>query len=190
MREHSQYLVKVTEELDVYRRHLLFEQELTYQQKQVFEKVNIARGWLKQGYSDSKVLDLLRTDEKTRLQERRAREVMAIAYELYADIRLNRNPDGLKLLYAEIFKDAAQLVLSEAQKAFDEGDRKGGSELMKTFKALNAEAAQLDGAYDAKVNDLSGKKKPTKVVIKRVSKNINGQKQDDFTEEAHFEVKE
>lgn len=190
MRSNNKYLQKVQEELDTYRRHLLLSEELTPTQEKVFEKVNVARGWLKSGYSDGQVIDLLRNDKSTDLQERRAREILAIAYELYADIRLTRNPDGLKHLYAEMFREAGWLAYEEAKAAFREGDRKSGSELMKTFKALMAEAADFDGAYQEKKADLSEKKKPTKVVIKRVQKIVNGQNEDDFTEEAHFELKE
>ncbi|MDQ1085633.1 hypothetical protein [Siphonobacter sp. SORGH_AS_1065] len=188
MRGNNKYLEKVTEETDVYRRHLLYEEKLTPTQQLVFDKVNVARGWLKNGYSDSQVLDLLRKDPATGLQERRAREVLAIAYDLYADIRLTRNPDGIKLLYAEIFREAAWLAYEEAKTAFDEKDRKGGSELMKTYRALMAEAAELDGAYVEKTKDLSQKKKSSTVTIKRKSKIVNGQIQDEITQEAKVTV--
>lgn len=185
MRSNNQYLQKVQEELDAYRSHLLLGTELTPIQEQVFQKINIARGWLLKGYSDSQVLDILRNDPNVKLQDRRAREVLAITYDLYADIRLSRNPDGVKLLYAEMFKDAAQLVLTEAKNAFTDKDRKEGGDLMKTYKSLLAEAADLDGAYTAKNTDLSDKKKSTKVTMKRKTTVVNGQVKEEITKEAH-----
>ncbi|PQA59177.1 hypothetical protein [Siphonobacter curvatus] len=190
MRSNNKYLQKVQDELDLYRRHLLLGEELSFAQKQVFEKVNVARGWLKSGYSDTQVITLLKNDQVTDLQERRAREILSIAYDLYADIRLSRNHDGVKFLYAEMFREAGWMVYEQAKNAFDLKERKEGAELMKTFRALMAEAAQFDGAYDAKAKDMEGKKKPTKVVLKQVSKNVNGQIQNDFTKEEHYEIGE
>jgi hypothetical protein len=188
MRSSNKYLIKVQDELDVYRRHLLFGDELTPTQSEVLAKVNICRAWLKDGYSDSKVLDLLKNDPMTRLQERRAREVLVMAYDLYADLRQARNEDGIKYLYADIFREAADLVYRQAKSAFEDGNREEGAELMKQFKGLMAEAADLDWAYKDKVTDMSGKKKPTKVTLKRVTKIINGQTAEDkLTEEADYE---
>ncbi|MBO9640489.1 MAG: hypothetical protein J7576_20130, partial [Siphonobacter aquaeclarae] len=133
------------------------------------------------------VIQLLRTDPETRLQERRAREVLVMAYDLYADIRLARNPEGVKYLYAEMFREAAQLAYQEARQALDFKDHKAGAELLKIFRSLNREAAELDGAYQEKERDLSQGKKPTKIIIKRVTKNVNGVEKTDFSEEAHFE---
>ena len=77
------------------------------------EKIEIARAWVRTGYSDSEVLTLLKNDPKTRLQSRRAREILAIAYEIYADIRIKRNGDGLKQRYSDEFNDAAMEVMDE-----------------------------------------------------------------------------
>lgn len=187
MRGNNKYLQKVQDELDIYRRHLLLDEELSPRQQETFDKMNIARGWLKQGYSDAQVIQLLRTDPETRLQERRSREVLVMAYDLYADIRLARNPEGVKYLYAEMFREAAQLAYQEARQALDFKDHKAGAELLKIFRTLTQEAAELDGAYQEKERDLSQGKKPTKIIIKRVTKNVNGVEKTDFSEEAHFE---
>ena len=75
MRQHNKYLEKVYEEMDVYRQHLLRGDELTITQEETFVKMDICRGWLKEGYSDTEVIRMLKNHPVAKVQERRAREV-------------------------------------------------------------------------------------------------------------------
>lgn len=157
MRSHEKYLEKVRDEMDVFRAHLIHGEELTTQQAETFEKINIARAWLKEGHSDSEVIDLLSRDPRTKLASRRAREVVVLAYNIFADLRQARTPEGVKYLYAEEFREAAKLAKAA-------GDYDAYIKLLK-------EAAKIDGAYDEQKVDQSEKKKARKVIIQRATIN-------------------
>lgn len=174
MRSHNKYLEKVREELDVYRAHLLDGGELSFLEKKIWASITLSRQQLLEGQSDFEIIRALKNDPAHPLQERRAREVLAMAYEIFGDLRLNRNSEGVKYMYAQIFRDSAM-------KALNAGD-------YESFKNLMKEAAKIDGAYDAEKMNVSDKKKPTKVIIKRVTKSVNNQLEETDTEEAQYEV--
>lgn len=173
MRQHNKYLEKVFEEMSLFRDHLLTGKELTTTQAETFRKVDIARAWLKDGYSDTEVLNLLKNNPSTKLMDRRAREVLAMAYETFAELRVLRNPQGIKFMYAEAFREAAFL-------ARDNYDWENYMKLLK-------EAAKLDGAYDAEAEETPEKKKPTKIEIKRVN-NITNNFNTTPTKEIDYEI--
>ncbi len=213
MRQHNKYLDKVFEEMDVYRQHLLGDRELSTQQAATFEKIDIVRGWLRQGFSDIDVIKLAKTDPRLNVQDRRAREILAMSYEVFAELRSLRNRDGIKLLYAEQFKAAAQLVMEkiigiadgsdqEESEDYDDEDeglpdfakrkpKVGAKEmalLMKEYRALMKEAGTIDGAYDTSKVGSGAKNRPTKIVLKRRTVITNGEtKSDDLTEEVSYE---
>ncbi|GAB3754037.1 hypothetical protein [Spirosoma pomorum] len=158
MRQHNKYLEKVQDELSVYQRYLLDDTTpLTKTQFETYEKIDTVRARLRDGNSDQDVLAMLKNSHK--IQDRRAREILNMAYEVFAELRQARNKDGVKYLYADIFRKAA----------FDAGQ--DGDRL--AFGILMKEAAKIDGAYDnQKTVDAESKKKPTKVIIKVKSVNI------------------
>lgn len=152
MRQHNKYLVKVQDELSVYQRYLLDEGvELTPTQFETFEKIDAVRAWLRDGYSDQQVLGMLKNARH--LQERRGREVLAMAYAVFAELRQSREKDGIKYMYAEIFRTAAW----EAKSAGD----------LLSFGVLMEKAAKIDGAYDKQEEvEQERKKKPQRITIK------------------------
>lgn len=207
MRQHNKYLEKVYEEMDVYRQHLLGDRALTTQQEETFEKIDVVRGWLRQGFSDVDVIKLAKNDPRLRVQDRRARELLAMAYEVFAELRSLRNADGIKMMYAEQFRAAAQLVMDKIKGVADGSDSEGDDEaenifeiirprstakemavLVKEFRGLLKEAATIDGAYDTSKVRTDDKKKPTKIVLKRKTVIKNNQvKSDTIIEEAEYE---
>ncbi|WP_266364147.1 hypothetical protein [Tellurirhabdus rosea] len=168
MRKYNKYIEKVQEEMSVFQKHMLDGTELTPTQQATFEKMNIARGWLKDGYADTDVIQLLKNDPSTKLQDRRAREVLAMTYQVFAELRQSRDKHGIKMLYAEMFREAAQ-------QALEAGD-------YMSFSALLDKAAKIDGAYDKEAEaDIEQKKKPTKVTFKKVvnvTNNYGAQKEE------------
>lgn len=211
MRQNNKYLQKVYEEMDIYQQHLLDDRELTEQQAQTFEKIDVIRGWLRDGFSDVDVIKLAKNDPRLKVQDRRARELLAMAYQVFADLRQLRNRDGLKLMYSDAFRKAGQLIwtkivalakIPDAEDLSDEdalermqldtSNAKEISFLMKEFTRVMKEAAVIDGAYDnSKVNG-DDKKKPTKIVIKRktVIDKAGNVKSDELNEEASYELSE
>lgn len=211
MRQHNKYLEKVYDEMDVYRQHLLTGTELTMTQEETFAKMDICRGWLQDGYSDTEVIRMLKQHPQAKIQERRAREILAMSYEVFAELRQLRNRDGIKYLYAEQFRDAARIALDafleEIQKPtskdmdFTFGDKepltlnvatekdlRGAAAILREYKNLLKEAASIDGAYDNSKVSTDDKKKPTKIIIKRKTVIKNGTTVDDnITEEAEYE---
>lgn len=216
MRQNNKYLQKVYEEMDIYQQHLLDGKELTTQQAETFEKIDVIRGWLRDGFSDVDVIKLAKTDPRLRIQDRRARELMAMAYQLFADLRQLRNRDGIKFLYAEQFRKAGQLIMAKIVALanipdpddYDDQDLKEDLEyrlaemqisianakeisiLMKEYTRIMKEAAVIDGAYDNSKVATDDKKKPTKIVIKRKTVvDTNGVvKSDTLNEEATYEL--
>ncbi|GAB3803033.1 hypothetical protein GCM10028819_32310 [Spirosoma humi] len=152
MRQHNKYLIKVQEELSIYQRYLLDPTlDLTNTQAENFEKIESVRAWLRDGFSDGQVL--ARIKRVYRLQERRGRELLAMAYATFAELSMSREKDGIKAVYAEMFRQGAK-------KAAEMGDYKAQAMMLK-------EAAKIDGAYNnQKEIDVESKKKPTKVTIK------------------------
>lgn len=214
MRQHNKYLEKVFEEMDVYRQHLLRGDELTITQEETFAKMDICRGWLKEGYSDTEVIRMLKNHPVAKIQERRAREILAMSYEVFAELRQLRSRDGVKYLYAEQFREAAKMAMQAfaqemklpSSKDVDftlgdeeelilnvavERDLKGAAALLKVYGSLLKEAATIDGAYDNTKVSNDEKKKPTKIVIKRKTVIQNDVvKEDNLIEEAHYEDSE
>lgn len=213
MRQNNKYLEKVYEEMDVYRQHLMTGRELTTQQEDTFQKIDVVRGWLRDGFSDVDVIKLAKNDPRLNVQDRRAREILAMAYEVFAELRQLRNRDGIKFMYAEQFRKAGQLIwnqivalggavdieevaVSGIQRSFDSSNAKEISFLMKEYTRVMKEAALIDGAYDnSKVPD-DQKKKPTKIIIKRKTVitnseiNSGARSSDRIIEEAHYEAGE
>jgi ribosomal protein L20A (L18A) len=211
MRQHNKYLEKVYEEMDVYRQHLLQGTELSMQQQETFDKIDVIRAWLKDGFSDSDVIKLAKNHPILRVQDRRARELLAMAYEVFAELRQLRNREGIKYMYAEAFREAAKMALEvfiqetkkPASKEEDftfgddeplflnvatEKDLKAAAMMMKEFRGLMKEAAIIDGAYDNSKLGGEDKKKPTKIIIKRKTVIQNSEvKEDNLIEEAHYE---
>lgn len=148
----NKYLEKVRDELSVYQRYLLEGIDLTPDQWDTWHKIDAAKAWLKEdGFTDSQVLAMIKNSY--RLQERRAREILTLAYAVFAELRQSRDKDGVKDLYAENFRKAA----NEAKAA---GDYYNYGILMK-------EAAKIDGAYEnQKTVDADAYKKPSKVTFK------------------------
>lgn len=159
MRQHNKYLDKVRDELSVYQRYLIDEStELTTTQAENWEKIDAVRALLRSGASDSDAITMLK--QSRNLQDRRCREIVALAYEVFAELRASRNKDGVKYMYAEMFRAAAK-------EAKDAGD-------YYAFEKLMVNAAKIDGAYDnQKVVDLESKKRTPKVIIKVKSATFN-----------------
>lgn len=158
MRKHNKYIQKVQEELNVFQRYLLDDStDLTPTQFETFEKIDTVRAWLREGYADSDVLSMLKNSRS--IQDRRGREILSLAYGVFAELRSTRDKDGVKYMYAEVFRKAAH----EAKQAGD----------FHAFQSLMKEAAKIDGAYDnQKVVDNESKKKPTKITIKVKTMNV------------------
>lgn len=214
MRQHNKYLEKVYEEMDVYRQHLLQGAELSTQQQETFEKIDVIRAWLKDGFSDSDIIKLAKNHPTLKVQDRRARELLTMAYEVFAELRQLRNREGMKYMYAEAFREAAKMALGvflnevgmPASKDVDftfgdkeplvlnlatEKDLKAAAMMMKEFRGLMKEAAIIDGAYDNSKLGGDDKKKPTKIIIRRKTVIQNSEvKEDNLVEEAHYEDSE
>ena len=190
MRQNNKYLEKVADELTIYQKHLLLGTELTTQQQEVFDKIEIARGWLNSGYSDAQVINVLKNDSRVKVQERRARELLSLAYSVFAELRSNRNKNGLKYIYEESYREKAQKMYDEAIKALNLDDREGAAKLMSIYHKLMKEAGIIAGVYD-KTSNVDEKKKPTKIIIKRKTNIVNNVVQSDELEEfTEFEEEE
>lgn len=190
MRQHSKYLEKVYEEMDVYRQHMHDGHELSPQQQLTFEKIDIVRGWLRAGFSDINVIKLAKTDPRLMVQDRRARELISMAYEVFADLRQLRNRDGLKYMYAELFRQAAHDALKDYRKLLRSGcDDRAAAALLREYKNLLKEAATIDGAYDMSKLPDEQKKKPTKIVVKRKTVTVDSDKNSQaITETVKYET--
>ncbi|AXE21187.1 hypothetical protein DR864_27335 [Runella rosea] len=204
MRQHNKYLEKVYQEMDVYRKHLLNGDELTPTQEETFEKLDICRAWLKDGYSDTEVIRMLKNHPTSKVMERRAREILAMSYEVFAELRQLRNRDGIKYIYAEQFRGAAKMVMEKigeligaplsedmdflgVKMNIDTSTIKEVAMLLKEYRGLMKEAATIDGAYDTS-RMVGDKKKPTKIVVKRRTTVVNGNvTKDQIDEEAEYE---
>lgn len=192
MRQNNKYLEKVYDEMDIYQQHMLGERQLTVQQKETFEKIDIIRGWLREGFSDIQAITLAKSDPRVNVQDRRARELIAMAYQVFADLRQLRSRDGIKFMYAELLRNTAADVKKDYEALRDRGtDDKAAAALLREWKAMIKEAATIDGAYDTSKLPDDAKKKPTKIVIKRKTVIADsGKNYDELTEEAHYETVE
>lgn len=188
MRSNNQYIIKVLDELDVYRKHMLDETELLPKQKENFEKLNVIRTWLCAGYSDTQVLALCKTDPAINLQDRRARELLAIAYEIFADIRIQKNEKGVKAIYAEVLNTAAREVFDDYQKAIRMMEYGDAAKLMREFRGLKQLAGQIEGVFLPDRQDIGEKKRPQKVVIKSVTVNNYGDQDKKKPEDTTYEL--
>jgi len=192
--------------MDVYRQHLMEGKELSVQQTETFQKIDVMRGWLRDGFSDVDVIKLAKNDPRIGVQDRRARELLSMSYEIFAELRQLRNRDGIKFMYSEQFRKAGQLIMAKivalanipdaedlsegdlADMQLDTSNSKEISFLMKEYTRVMKEAALIDGAYDNSKQGEPEKKKPTKIVIKRKTVINNGNTESDqLTEEAHYE---
>ncbi|MCE7061267.1 hypothetical protein [Dyadobacter sp. CY343] len=213
MRQNNKYLEKVYEEMSIYEQHLLDGKALTTQQEDTFEKIDIVRGWLRDGFSDVDVIKLSKTDPRLQVQDRRARELLAMAYQIFADLRQLRNRDGIKYMYAEMFRKAGLLIMAKilaltkmpeledlssadlelrvAALQMDTSNAKEISLLAKEYTRLMKEAAVIDGAYDTSKIGGDEKKKPTKIIIKRKTIIQDGKvTSDQIDEQANYELSE
>ena len=210
MRQNNKYLEKVYEEMDIYRQHLLTGKELTVQQEETFQKIDVVRGWLRDGFSDVDIIKLAKNDPRLKVQDRRAREILAMAYEVFAELRQLRNRDGIKYMYAEMFRKAGQLIMQkivvlasmpDAEDWSDEAmlalaqlntsNSKEISLLMKEYTRVMKEAATIDGAYDNNKMPDEQKKKPSKIIIQRKTVIQDGKKiSDELNEQAEYELRE
>jgi len=209
MRQNNKYLQKVYEEMEVYQQHLLDGKELTMQQEETFQKIDVMRGWLRDGFSDVDVIKLAKNDPRLRVQDRRARELLAMAYEMFAELRQLRNRDGIKYMYAEQFRKAGQLMMAKiitlanvsdaedmsdlelrlADMQLSGANAKEISMLMKEYTRVMKEAAVIDGAYDTSKVGTDDKKKPTKIIIKRKTVVNNGKiESKQITGQATYEI--
>jgi len=190
MRQHNKYLEKVYEEMDIYRQHVFDGKELTLKQQETYGKLEIMRGWLLAGLSDVDSIKLAKTDERVQLQDRRARELLAMTYELFAELRQLRNRDGIKYMYSELFRKVAEKVIQDYETLRDSGaDPKAAAALIREYRGIIKEAAVIDGAYDTSKIPDDAKKKPTKIVIKRKTVINNGiVEKDELTEQANYEI--
>ena len=212
MRQHNKYLQKVYEEMDVYQQHIMTGRELSPQQEETLEKIDVMRGWLRQGFSDVDVIKLSKNDPRIKVSDRRARELLAMSYEIFAELRQLRNREGIKFMYAEQFRKAGQLIMQKivaianmpdvedisdiseedlAAMQMSVGGSKEISILMKEFTRIMKEAALIDGAYDTSKLPDEQKKKPTKIVIKRKTVVKNDKVEtDELNETATYELSE
>ncbi|GAB3990327.1 hypothetical protein GCM10028807_17250 [Spirosoma daeguense] len=171
----NKYLEKVRAELSIFQQHLLEGTELTPEQSDTWDKIDSARAWLKAGHNDSQVLLMLKNSRT--IQERRAREILTLAYAVFAELRQGRAKEGVKFLYAEMFRDAAK-------EAKDAGD-------YYNFALLLDKAAKIDGAYDnQQVANADEFKKPSKVVFKVKSLTINNGQSAKKVEDTTYEISE
>lgn len=123
MRNHNLYLQKVHDELSVYSQKLLHGElvEMTATQEENWDRIQIIWSLLKEGHSDNDILKLAKNHPGLRVQERRARELLYMTYEVFADLRPMRNTKALKMLDSESYRQSANLVMIEMQKLLKKG---------------------------------------------------------------------
>ena len=135
MRNHNQYLQKVHEELSVYSNRLMHGEltEMTETQEANWDKIQVIWKLLKDGNSDNDILKLAKNHPGLKLMERRARELLYMTYEVFADLRPLRNVKALKMLDSESYREAAQLVMSEILKIRKKGTKQEGININDLF---------------------------------------------------------
>lgn len=178
MRNHNKYLVKVHEELDIYRQRLMLgdEVEMTETQLENWKKINIVWSLLKDGNTDTEVIKMAKHHIGLKVMDRRARELLYMAYETFADLRLQRNTRAIKMLDSEAYREAALLIRKEMKSAIERfDDAKGIAMLAREYRNLMREAGLIDGVYQADARNSEEKKIPKKITIRKVViNNFNG----------------
>ncbi len=187
MRSNNKYLDKISDELDIFQRHLVYGTELTPTQAETFEKIEIVRSWLLEGFSDTQVINVLKNQKK--IQDRRAREILALAYKVFAELRADRDHVGMKYVFEDLYRSKAELVFKKAEESLNFGDTKGAAELMSVYIKLMKEAGLIAGVYD-KASSSQDKKKPTKIIIKRKSIKGTGEEIEESLEFDDYEEEE
>lgn len=141
MRSHNLYLQKVHEELSVYSQRLMHGElvEMTKTQEENWDKIQIIWALLKDGNSDNDIFKLARNHPGLRVQERRARELLYMTYEVFADLRTQRNTKALKMLDSESYREAAQLVMVEILKLLKKGSKQEGIKVSDLFDEYDDE---------------------------------------------------
>ena len=131
MRSHNLYLQKVHDELSVYSQKLLHGElvEMTTAQEENWDRIQIIWSLLKDGHSDNDILKLAKNHPGLKIQERRARELLYMTYEVFADLRPMRNTKALKMLDSESFRQSANMVMIEMQKLLKKGAKQEGPSL-------------------------------------------------------------
>lgn len=177
MRNHNKYLEKVHEELDIYRKRLMLgdDIEMTETQLENWKKINIIWSFLKDGHTDTEVIKMAKHHIGLKVMDRRARELLYMTYETFADLRLQRNTKAIKMLDSEAYREAAKLIFDvmQTEAKYPSPDLKGLAYLAREYRNLKREAGLIDGVYlpDAKNSD--EKKIPKKITIRKVVVNNN-----------------
>ena len=203
MHKGSKYLIKVQDELSVYQRYLINEDEqLTPTEQETWRKLTTVREWLLEGWSDAVVKNVLR--KTYGIKEHRCRELVVMAYGIFAELNVAKDKKGVKYMYAEMLRRAAMFALTGKIDPSEEGaevwdDEAGGFVKKKhtpdydAYYKLIKEAAKIDGAYDEEKQVVKEDfKKPTKLVIQKVTNNttINYGDKKGESDETRFELVE
>ena len=180
MRNGGKYLEKVQDELNVYQRFMLEDGvELTPVQQLNFKRLLSIRDLLREGYSDASVLKQIRKLEQ--IQDRRARELLVLAYETFAELRRSKSIDGIKYLEAEVLDEAAREIREEAQRILNVEGRNEktvlrGEEyeayvkLMQIWRGVKKDSATIKGAYEKENHASTNRKqKPAKVLFVQIN---------------------
>ncbi len=183
MRSNAQYIQKVHEELSPMQKRLKQgdDFELTETQEENWDKINIIWKLLKDGNSDSEVLKLAKNHPGLAVMERRARELLYLTYQTFADLRLSRDVRAIKILDSESYREAAAEVMDDIKKIRKsstlEDDKKYDfiKKFMKVWKELKVEAGKIDGVNKEDSKNQEEKKKPRKIVIRKLVVNNNFQ---------------
>lgn len=200
MRKGGQYIEKVQEELNIYQRFLLEgDIELTETQQKNFDRILDIRDWLREGYSDSAVINMARRCHK--IQERRSRELLILTYEVFAELRRSKNSHGVKYIEAEVLDEAAREIREEAQRILNVSNRnektvlrsedyKDYVALMQLWRGLKKDSAQIKGAYEKNsIGEGQKKQKPTKITFVKIENITQKKELDNIIEIEHEEVK-
>lgn len=196
MRKGGQYIEKVQEELNVYQQFLLEgDVELTETQQKNFDRILDIRNWLKEGYSDSAVIEMTRKCHK--IQERRSRELLILTYEVFAELRRSKNSHGIKYIEAEVLdeaareiRDQAKLLISAGSERISKDDTAAYVQLMQLWKGIKKDSALIKGAYEKNsIGEGQKKQKPTKITFVKIENLSQKKELDNIIEIKHEEVK-
>jgi hypothetical protein len=199
MRTNSQYIQKIQDEMTVYQQRLKFgdDIEMTEIQEENWEKINIIWKLLKDGESESEILKMAQNHPGLKVMNRRARELLYMTYEVFADLRLSRNVKAVKMLDSESYREASGLVMTEIKELLEPKemwDAESGTwikpkknyqditGLFKIWKELKIEAGKIDGVYLPDSKNQDEKKKPKNIIIKKLTVNQNFQQNPQKTE--------
>lgn len=173
-------MIKVQDELSVYQRYLVNEDEkLTPTEEETWKKLTTVREWLLEGWPDAVVKNVLK--KTYGIKEHRCRELVVMAYGIFGELNVAKDKKGVKYMYAEMLRRAAMFALTgkmspeeEFEQFFDEelgqlATKKHTPDYDAYYKLIK-EAAKIDGAYDEEKQVAKEEmKKPTKLVIQKVS---------------------